>query len=58
MQLDKICEEMADHIVAMAKVAGFKDYARQRLKELVSQEQGLFDNLSALVKEKLKESEK
>lgn len=55
MQLDKICEEMADHIVAMAKVPGFRDYARQRMRELVSSESGLFVNLPALVKEKLKE---
>jgi hypothetical protein len=49
---------MADHIVAMAKVPGFRDYARQRMRELVSQEQGLFVNLPALVQEKLKENEK
>ena len=53
MQLDKICEEMADHIVAMAKVDGFKDYARQRMRELVSSESGLFVNLPALVKQRL-----
>lgn len=57
MQLDNICEEMADHIVAMARIDGFKDYARQRMKELVSDQSGLFDNLSALVKQKL-ENEK
>lgn len=53
LNLETIADEMADHIVAMSKIDGFKDYARQRLKELVSQEQGLFDNLSALVKQKL-----
>ena len=53
MQLDKICEEMADHIVAMAKIDGFKDYARQRMRELVSEQSGLFVNLPALVKQQL-----
>lgn len=55
MQLDKICDEMADHIVRMALIDGFKDYARQRMRELVSCSSGLFVNLPALVKEKLNE---
>ena len=53
MQLDKIADEMADHIANMARVPGFKDYARERLKELVSDQNGLFDRLNQLVKEKL-----
>ena len=55
MQLDKIREDMANHIVAMSKVDGFKDYARQRLKEL-SQEP-IFDGIIDMVKTKL-ENEK
>ena len=51
MQLDKICDEMADHIVAMSKVDGFKDYARQRLKELA--QEPIFDGIIELVKTKL-----
>ena len=58
LNLETIVDEIADHIVAMSKIDGFKDYARQWMKELISSESGLFDNLSALVKEKLKESEK
>jgi len=53
MQLDKIAEQMADHIASMAKIEGFKDYARERLKELVRCKSGLFDNLPALVKQRL-----
>lgn len=56
--LETIENDMANHIVRMARVDGFKDYARERLRELVSEKSGLFDNLSALVKEKLKECEK
>lgn len=48
---------MAEHIVRMALIDGFKDYARERLRELVSEKSGLFDNLSALVKQKLSETE-
>lgn len=55
MQLDKIREDMANHIVAMSKVDGFKDYARQRLKEL-SQEP-IFNGIIEIVKTKL-ENEK
>jgi len=56
MQLDKIAEQMADHIANMARVEGFKDYARERLKELVRCKSGLFDNLSALVKQRLEKN--
>jgi len=44
---------MADHIANMARVPGFRDYARERLKELVSMEKELFGNLPALVKIRL-----
>ena len=52
---ETIANDMAEHIAAMARIPGFRDYARQRLKELVSEPQGLFVNLPALVKEKLNE---
>lgn len=53
LNLETIADEMAEHIVAMSKVDGFKDYARQRMRELVSEQSGLFDSLNQLVKEKL-----
>lgn len=51
LNLETIADEMADHIVAMAEVDGFKDYARQRLKELAKEP--IFDGIIELVKTKL-----
>ena len=53
LNLETIADKMADHIASMAKIEGFRDYARERLKELVREEQELFGNLSALVRERL-----
>jgi hypothetical protein len=53
LNLETIADEMADHIANMARVPGFKDYARERLKELVRTEKELFGNLPALVKQRL-----
>lgn len=53
LNLETIADDMADHIANMARFEGFKDYARERLKELVRCKSGLFDNLPALVRERL-----
>lgn len=50
---EKYLDQLADHFARMAQVDGFKDYARQRLRELVKDESGMFTKLPALVKEKL-----
>lgn len=55
---EKVNQRLADELVQMSKNEATIQEARDRLKSLVRMKSGLFDNLSALVKEKLKESEK
>jgi hypothetical protein len=53
VDFEQLADDMANHIVKMSKVEGFKDYARQRLKDL--SKEPLFSDIVERVKEKLKE---
>lgn len=55
---ESVNQLLADELVKMSKNEATIQEARDRLKTLVRLRSGLFDNLSALVKEKLKEGEK
>jgi len=56
MNIEQIRETQANIIVQMAQIEGWKDYARQRLRELMKEP--LFEGLDKLVKQKLEEIDK
>lgn len=55
MQLDKIVIDTAKHIAKMSQNSATVDHARWRLKELMQDQSGLFENIKELT---LKEIEK
>jgi len=55
MQLDKIVIDTAKHIAQMSQNPSTVDHARWRLKELMQDQSGLFENIKELT---LKEIEK